>query len=239
MTEIQGDAQVDIADGSIATIIIKPEKDSKVVLSIGKGCKVRSFVIQEKKASVEQINHVGEDSVIHTYSLWLSDGSGKLLNSLEGARSEAYDVQVFVEKGADRLHLDSVLRHAEKDTKGNILVKGIVRDNAAAKLDGMIKIEKSGGGAESFLSEHVMLLDPGAHATANPELEIENNDVSSRHAASVSQIDSEKIFYLMSRGLSREESRKMIIEGFLESAIADIPEGEMREELMKKTMAAI
>jgi Fe-S cluster assembly scaffold protein SufB len=103
----------------------------------------------------------------------------------------------------------------------------------------MIKIEKSGGGAESFLSEHVMLLDPGAHATANPELEIENNDVSSRHAASVSQIDSEKIFYLMSRGLSREESRKMIIEGFLESAIADIPEGKMREELMKKTMAAI
>ncbi|MEW6722996.1 MAG: SufD family Fe-S cluster assembly protein, partial [Candidatus Micrarchaeota archaeon] len=124
-------------------------------------------------------------------------------------------------------------------TKGNILVKGIVKDKGAATLDGMIKIEKGGGGAESFLSEHVMHLNPGAHASANPELEIENNDVSSRHAASVSRIDEEKIFYLTTRGISREDAKKLIVEGFLESALGRIRDEKMRKELSGKVMAAI
>jgi Fe-S cluster assembly protein SufD len=237
--EISGDAVLDIMDGSHAKVVIMPAKDAKVELRIGKGCRVDTFVIQEKDANLDQANHVGEDSIINTYSIWLSGGGGRVMNSLEGERSEAYDLHVFVEKGESRLHLDSVLRHAGKDTKGNILVKGIVKDNAVAKLDGMIKIEKGGGGAESFLSEHVMLLNPGAHATANPELEIENNDVSSRHAASVSQIDEEKIFYLMARGISREDSRKLIIEGFLESAVERVNDEKMKKSLMEKVLAAV
>jgi Fe-S cluster assembly scaffold protein SufB len=86
----------------------------------------------------------------------------------------------------------------------------------------MIKIEKNGAGAESFLTQNVILLSPSSHATANPELEIENNDVSSRHAASVSQIDQDKIFYLMSRGISQKDSRKLIVDGFLEAVIEKI-----------------
>lgn len=237
--EITKNAVVEIADHSHATVMIRPETDCRVELNIGRDCRLQTYIVQEKNASVEQVNHVGPGSVVNTSCVWLSGGAGKVMNSLEGERSEAYDLHVFVEKGENKLHLDSVLRHAGKDTKGNILVKGIVKDNAVAKLDGMIKIEKGGGGAESFLSEHVMLLNPGAHATANPELEIENNDVSSRHAASVSQIDEEKIFYLMARGISRQDSRKLIIEGFLESAIERVMDGKMKKMLMEKVLAAV
>ena len=213
--EVSRGSILEIADGSHPTLVIRPSGDMKVEVRVGRGCRVRSFIIQEKDARLEQVNHIGEDSRVDTGNIWLAGGSGRVVNSLEGRGAAAYDLHVFVEKGAEKLHLDSVLRHAGPDTKGNILVKGIVREKAGAKLDGMIKIEKNGKGAESFLSEHVMLLNPGAHATANPELEIENNDVSSRHAASVSRIDEEKIFYLMSRGVSREDSRKLIVEGFL------------------------
>jgi Fe-S cluster assembly protein SufD len=237
--EISASSVVEVADNSDARIVIRPEADCKVELNIGKGCRLQTYIVQEKNASVEQINHVGPHSVVNTSCIWLSGGVGKVMNSLEGEHSEAYDLHVFVEKGESKLHLDSVLRHAGRDTKGNILVKGIVKDNAAAKLDGMIKIEKNGGGAVSFLSEHVMLLNPGAHATANPELEIENNDVSSRHAASVSQIDEEKIFYLMARGISRADSRKLIIEGFLESAIERVTDGKMKKMLMEKVLGAL
>jgi Fe-S cluster assembly scaffold protein SufB len=237
--EITGDATLRIADGTRATVVVAPAADSVVELDIGKGCRIEVYLMPENGAGIRQVNRIGEGSRVDTYGIWLDGGSGSLLNSLEGPRSEAYEVQVFVGSGKGRLHLNSVLRHASQDTKGDILVKGVVRDQASARLDGMIRIEKRGGGAESFLSEHVMLLNPGAHASANPELEIENNDVSSRHAASVSQIDEDKIFYMVSRGLPREEARKLIIEGFLGAAVEKVADPRMRGRLMEKAMAAL
>jgi Fe-S cluster assembly scaffold protein SufB len=111
-----------------------------------------------------------------------------------------------------------------------------VKDNARADLGGMIKVEKKGGGAESFLSEHAILLDPGARATADPKLEIGNNDVMSRHSASVSQINDAKVFYLMTRGISRDDARGLIVSGFLESAISRIEDEGFRKEFIE-TMA--
>lgn len=237
--EVGEDAIISISDNAKPLILIKPQQDVKIELKIGKNCQVKSFVIQEKDASVTQTNHIGEWSTVYSHGFWLSAGTGQIINSLEGSNSEAHDLHVFVEKNSNKLHLDAVLRHANHDTKGSILVKGIVKDNASAKLDGMIKIEKNGNGASSFLSEHVMLLNPGAHATANPELEIENNDVSSRHAASVSQIDEEKIFYLVSRGINREDARKLIVDGFLTSAIEKTAVEELKKELLEKTLSSI
>jgi Fe-S cluster assembly scaffold protein SufB len=237
--EVTEDARVEVADGAEATLVIMPRGDMSVEVFTGRGCRLSSYILQERGSKVRQTNHVGEGSVVSTCSLWLEDGGGTVLNSLEGRGAEAYDLHIFVERGERKLHLDSILRHAERDTKGDILVKGIVRDNAAARLDGMIKIEKNGAGADSFLSEHVMLLNPGAHASANPELEIENNDVTSRHAASVSQIDEEKIFYLVSRGLGREEARRLIIEGFMESAIDRVGDPKMRKRFAELAGGAL
>jgi Fe-S cluster assembly scaffold protein SufB len=115
----------------------------------------------------------------------------------------------------------------------------VVKDGASAKISGKIKIEKCGAGAESFLTERVILFNPGAHAIANPELEIENNNVSSRHAASVSQIDEEKIFYLMARGLTREEAKKTIVEGFFESVLGKIENKEMKKLFIEKILSSM
>jgi Fe-S cluster assembly scaffold protein SufB len=84
-----------------------------------------------------------------------------------------------------------------------------------------------------------MLLNPGAHADANPELEIKNNDVQSTHAATVSPIDEEKIFYLMSRGVSREKARRMIVEGFLEAGIEKIKDENFRKIFIERAVAAL
>jgi Fe-S cluster assembly scaffold protein SufB len=237
--EVTGNAIITIADGSSVTVTIKPEKDSTIELRVGSNCRVNSFVIQEKEAGVIQTNYVGSNSILHSQCLWLSECRGKVFNRLEGTGSQAYDLHIFVGKGSEKLQLDAVLRHIGKDTKGNILVKGIVKDSAMVKLDGMIKIDKDGSGANSLLSEHVMLLNPGAHAEAKPELEIENDDVSSTHTASVSQIDEDKIFYLTSRGMSKEDARKLIIEGFLESGIKNVQDEAMRKQFREKAFALL
>lgn len=158
-------------------------------------------------------------------------------NILEGNNSEAYDLHIFVEK--EMLRLNTILRHVGKSTKGSILVRGVVKGNGSAELDGLIKIEKSGSGAESILKDHVMLLNPGAHAIAKPDLDIENNDVSSTHAASVSQIDANKLFYLASRGIAAEDAKKLIVKGFLESEINNIKDQDVRSEFLEKIAEAI
>jgi Fe-S cluster assembly protein SufD len=76
-------------------------------------------------------------------------------------------------------------------------------------------IEKNAQQTKSFLRENVLLLSPNAKAEAIPNLEIEANDVKCSHAATISNISDEEVFYLMSRGISRKEAEELIVEGFL------------------------
>ena len=78
---------------------------------------------------------------------------------------------------------------------------------------------------------HAILLSPDARSDAIPGLEILTNDVKATHSASVSQIDEEQIFYMMSRGLSEDESKKFIVMGFLEPAISRINSEELRDTM--------
>ncbi|MBN1170297.1 SufD family Fe-S cluster assembly protein [Candidatus Micrarchaeota archaeon] len=235
--DFSGDAEIEVHNNSEETIIIKPLAKTNVRIRIGSNCKVSTYMIQEEKTDAVQVNHVGEGSVLLSHCLWLKGGKGRVESILEGNRSEAHGLHIFVEK--ETFRLNTVLRHMGKDTKGGILVKGVVKDMGSATLDGMIKIDKSGSGADSILKEHVMLLNPGAHAVANPDLEIENNNVSSTHAATVSQIDDNKLFYLESRGIEIRDAKVLIVSGFLESGINNIKDGEMRTEFLQKTSESL
>ncbi len=227
--DVSSDTQIIVPDESELRIVFRPKKESKIELKIGRRCDVCTIIISDQKCSIKQDNFVGENSIVHSYGVWKSAASGEIVNHLIGENSQAYDLHIFSENEDKKLALNSILRHANKNTKGNIAVRGIVDDSAWVKLDGMIKIEKNGAGAESFLTQNVILLNSKAHATANPELEIENNDVSSRHAASIAQIDEEKIFYLMSRGVSRNDARELIVNGFLEAVVEKIENEEIRK----------
>jgi len=90
-----------------------------------------------------------------------------------------------------------------------------VEDGGKIVLKGKILIQKDAIGANAFLRFGVLLLGKNAKAEVNPELEILTNDVKASHAASVGQVDAEQIFYLMSRGINKEESVKLIVEAFL------------------------
>jgi len=230
---IEEDSIVNIADSSDALIIIKPIKNIEIELNVGKRCSVRSYIFQNENVEITQTNHLGNGSKIYCNSIWTSGGTGKITNILDGEKSQAHDIHIFSENGSSAFDLDARLNHNGKNTAGKIIVKGIVHDSATANLDGMIKIGKEGSGAESILKEQVMLLGPKAHATAKPELEIENNDVNSTHAATVSAIDENKIFYLMARGIRRKEAEKMIVTGFLDSGINLIPDENMKNKFLE------
>ncbi len=231
--ELQASGKVHVGKNVQATIIIRPEGKMKVEINAEKNSCTSVYVIQEKNCEFELANNLEQNAKMKTYGIWLGEGQASVVDSMK-KNADARETHILVARRKNKISLNTVLRHLEANTKGDILVRGTVDDNAIAKADGMIKIDKKGKDAESFLAQHLILLSPDARAVADPKLEIENNEVSSRHGASVSQVDEKKIFYLMARGLKYAEARELIVDGFLSTAIERLDNEEMKKEFLGK-----
>lgn len=117
--------------------------------------------------------------------------------------------------GEQRAECKSFALHNYPGAKSDMSVRGVLRGNSFARVDALAKIGKAAKKSDSQVSAHLLLLDKGARAIANPDLEILNNDVVAGHSASVGEIDEDQVFYLMSRGIPEKEAKDEIVEGFL------------------------
>lgn len=135
---------------------------------------------------------------------------------MKGPGASAEDVEIIFGVGKQSFDVTSNLIHNAEHSRGRVLVKSVLKDTSKSLFKGMIKISKEGKGTESYLASHAILLDKGAKSDSVPGLEIETNEVRATHAASVAQIDENQIFYLLTRGLSREGAKREIVSGFLE-----------------------
>ena len=153
-------------------------------------------------------------------------------NRLEGDGSEVEQVEI-VFGGRDQLFdLTAYTRHVGRDTTGNLLSKAVLQHGARAYIKGLISIEKSARGTDSFLGEFGMLLDKQSRSVTIPSLEIDQPDCRrAAHASSVGPIDPAQLFYLESRGITPDEARKFITLGFLEPVVARVPLEAEQERL--------
>ncbi len=135
---------------------------------------------------------------------------------MKGSGASAEDVEIIFGVGSQSFDVMSNLIHNGQYSRGRVLVKSVLKDTSKSLFKGMIKIGKGGKGAESYLAGHAILLDRGAKSDSIPGLEIETNEVKATHSASVAQIDENQIYYLSTRGLSREGAKREIVSGFLE-----------------------
>lgn len=126
----------------------------------------------------------------------------EITGAFQVAQMEKVDVQVSI-------------HHQAPHTRANTTLRGVARDQAQIRFVGRIIIDKECGDTNSFLTERILLLSDKAKAEAVPDLEILTDDVKCSHAASVSQIPEEHLFYLMSRGLNRHQAEELVVEGFL------------------------
>jgi Fe-S cluster assembly protein SufD len=105
-------------------------------------------------------------------------------------------------------------------------------DRARSFMKGLITIEKSAVGTDSYLGEFGMNLSRTARAVAIPSLEIDQPDCRrAAHSSSVGPIDENQLFYLESRGIPPDEARKFIVLGFLEPVVARVPLADARDRL--------
>ena len=153
-------------------------------------------------------------------------------NVLAGDRSTVEQVEI-VFGSDDQLHdLTSYTRHVGRDTTGQLLSKGVLMDRARTYMKGLIQIEKTAIGTDSYLGEFGMNLSKAARAVAIPSLEIDQPDCRrAMHSSSVGPIDETQLFYLESRGIAPDDARKFIVLGFLEPVVARVPLEEAQDRL--------
>ncbi len=140
----------------------------------------------------------------------------KIDSIMKGPGSSAEDVEIIFGTERQSFDVTSNLLHYGHNSRGRVLVKSVMKDMSKSLFKGMIKIAKEAKATESYLAGHAILLDKAAKSDAIPGLEIETNEVKATHSASVAQLDEAQVFYLMSRGLSREGAKREIVNGFLE-----------------------
>jgi Fe-S cluster assembly protein SufD len=153
-------------------------------------------------------------------------------NRLMGQGSSVEQVEI-VFGGTDQLFdLTSYTRHVGEDTTGNLLSKAVLGQGSRAYIKGLISIEQTARGTDSFLGEFGMILDRKSRSVTIPSLEIDQPDCKrAAHASSVGPIDPTQLFYLESRGITPDEARKFITLGFLEPVVARVPLESERERL--------
>ena len=205
---------------------------------LGRAANLSVAAIQDLPPGVVSFQHrhatIGPAASLH----WaLAQLGGRLIrsrvdNRLEGDGASVEQVEIVFGSDQQLFDLTSYTRHIGRDTTGNLLSKGALQDAARSYMKGLIVIDKSAVGTDSFLGEFGMNLSKQARAVAIPSLEIDQPDCRrAAHSSSVGPIDETQLFYLESRGIDPDEARKFIVLGFLEPVVAKVPLAEAQDRL--------
>lgn len=129
---------------------------------------------------------------------------------------------LFVGKGDDARKVRLEVIHNRPNLNSLTLVKAVLFDNSHFDFEGDIIINTGAKYTDSYLKAGVMMMSRHAHARAVPSLEIMENDVKGGHGATIGQVSEEELFYLTSRGLTRELATNILVQGFVRDIVEKI-----------------
>jgi FeS assembly protein SufD len=212
---------------------------SIVEVHTGCGAHVEFSNLQDLRQNIWHITHKNAVHARDSSTTWvLADlGSRVMLSHIgvdllgDGTAGEL--VGVFFADHEQRYVITTLSHHNALNTNAETLVHGVLTDAARVEFDGMIRIEPGAQYTASFLSDHTLLLSNDCRAESIPGLEIGANEVSASHGATTGKIDEEQLFYLMVRGISREEAERLVVQGFFEPVLQRIPLENLRMRLRR------
>lgn len=151
---------------------------------------------------------------------------------LDGKGSESQLAIVAIASQDQVQGIDAKVVNRGHYSIGNILQHGVILDRATLTFNGIGLIEKNAKHADAQQESRVMMLSDEARGDANPILLIEEFEVTAGHAASAGQLDEQQLYYLMSRGLPRQEAEFLVVRGFLGSVIQEMPSQLVRDQMV-------
>ncbi len=242
IVELGNGAEASLVEVLVPSATATPGRQSLLTgtteVILGENARLEMASVQELGPDTVAFQHrvarIGTGASLH----WaLAQVGGRLVrsrvdNRLEGDRSSVEQVEIVFGGDEQLFDLTSYTTHIGRDTTGNLLSKGALLDRARTYLKGLIIIEKTAVGTDSFLGEFGMNLSKATRSVAIPSLEIDQPDCRrAMHSSSVGPIDETQLFYLESRGIPPDEARKFIVLGFLEPVVARVPLASARDRL--------
>jgi len=208
-----------------------------VELVLGDGAQVRYVCLGNWASNTWEVSTIrgilGRDATLHTLVASFGGEVVKVnVESIlqgEGATSEM--LGIFFGSGRQHFDFHTLQEHQSPHTTSDLLYKGALTDRAYSVFAGLIRAHYGAQKTNAFQSNRNLILSDGARADSMPKLEIMANDLRCTHGASVSRIDEEYVFYLMSRGLSRTQAVHMIVDGFFSEVLDRLPLEGLREGL--------
>ncbi|WP_124726578.1 Fe-S cluster assembly protein SufD [Staphylospora marina] len=243
-------------NGIVPHVIVSAEPGSRLDLVLGfvgtgdagvNNAVIEVFVGENAEVRVATVNNLGKDTVDATWRRSVVKKDGRLewiIADLSSGRVLSDNTVRLVEKGGTvrikgvtfgagsmRANVTNAVYHHGEHTESDIHVRSVMKDEASSIVNSITKIEKGARKSDGQQSSKVLMLNPKARGDANPILLIDENDVKAGHAASVGRIDPIQLYYLMSRGIPQAEAEKLIINGFLDAVISEIPSEALRERI--------
>ncbi|MDS9996217.1 Fe-S cluster assembly protein SufD [Bacillus atrophaeus] len=176
----------------------------------------------------------GRDSKIEWALGLMNDGDtiSENTTNLYGDGTYGDTKTVVVGRGEQTQNFTTQIIHFGKASEGYILKHGVMKDAASSIFNGIGKIEHGASKANAEQESRVLMLSEKARGDANPILLIDEDDVTAGHAASVGRVDPIQLYYLMSRGIAKEEAERLVIYGFLAPVVKELPIEGVKKQLV-------
>ena len=148
--------------------------------------------------------------------------------NLNGEYSSAFINGVFSLKENQQHEIRTTINHLVENTKSYQLIKSVLGKNAKSAYQGKIFVNSKAQKTDGYQLSKAILLDETSEFNAKPELEIYADDVKCSHGSASGSLDENSIFYLMSRGLNYQQSKELLINGFLLDVVEKITDSEIK-----------
>ena len=223
-------AEIHYVEGCTAPIYTTDSFHSGVIeIVVKEGARSRYTTIQNWSNNV--YNLVTQRAMVHANASheWVDANIGSKVTMKypscyligDGARGEILSLAFAT--GHQHQDTGGKVIHAAPNTTSKITSKSISKAGGRASYRGLLKVHEGSTGSKSSVVCDALLLDDTSRSDTYPYIEIDEDNVTIGHEASVSKVGEEQLFYLMSRGMSEEEATSMVVSGFIEPLVRELP----------------
>jgi len=228
------------ATGDITALVVP-----RLYLRARQAARVSYLAVQQLGAKVWQLGNqhaVGErDSTTQLATVALGGDYARVRTDAQvvGQGATTKQIALYFADGTQMHDFRTKQDHVAPRTNSDLLFKGAVQDHARSVYTGLIHIGPEAKGSVAFQTNRNLTLSEGAWAESVPNLEIETNDVKCSHASTVGPVDDEQRFYLESRGIPPEVAERLIVLGFFDEVLGQLPVGAMAGRLRAVVQAKL
>lgn len=242
---------VDVGEDADVTVVERfTSNDDVLVVPVvhiraARAARVRYLAVNELSDRAWQIGHqqaVGDaDSTVLLSTVALGGHYARIRTEarVSGRGGSTKQVALYFAGGEQMHDFRTIQDHDAPHTSSDMLFKGAVQNDAASVYTGLIKIRPHARGTAAFQTNRNLTLGEGAWAESVPNLDIQTNDVRCSHASTVGPIDPEHRFYLESRGIPTGIADRLIVLGFFDEVLSQLPVPAIAADLRARVAAKL